>query len=122
MDMLKPMTRISRLISPALTAANPEQLFASAYAACFGSALEAAAEKHGMKAENVSVTAQVSLQQDDSGGFDLSAALEGSIPGVDAATMQQLMQEANGLCPYSKAIRGNVEIDLGTSPEDFISG
>lgn len=91
---------------------NPEQLFALGYSACFGSAVEAAAKKHKIDVKDVSVTAHISLIQEDTGGYRLAAELNVAIPGLDAATVQKLVNDAHQICPYSKATRGNIDVDL----------
>jgi len=91
---------------------NPEQLFACGYAACFGSALEAVAKKRNLDARKAQVTANISLIIEDDGGFRIAAELDVAIAGLDHNTVQKLTEEAHQLCPYSKAIRGNVEVEL----------
>ena len=96
---------------------NPEQLFACGYAACFGSAIEAMAKKENAAVRNVEVHSEVNLNLDDQGGYFLSAALNVVIPGVDAETAQKLVRLAHGICPYSKATRGNIEVKLMVNSE-----
>ena len=91
---------------------NPEQLFAAGYAACFGSAVEAVARKQKLEVSGVRVTAKVSLLQEDSGGYRIAAELDVAIPGLNAATTRKLVEEAHQVCPYSKATRGNIEVEL----------
>lgn len=90
---------------------NPEQLFASGYAACFGSAVQHVAKLQKLEVGEITVNADVSLNQDDK-GFFISAALNVSVPGLDAATAEKLVQDAHQVCPYSKATRGNIEVTL----------
>lgn len=90
---------------------NPEQLFACAYAACFGGAVGAVAKKHGKDASSAAVHADVTLNQND-GGFFIGATLNVSLPGVDKALAETIVQEAHEMCPYSKATRGNIEVKL----------
>ena len=90
---------------------NPEQLFACGYGACFGSAVEAVAKKEQLAIGEVAVQVDVSLNQDDEGYF-ISAALDVSIAGVSQEQAEALVQKAHGVCPYSKATRGNVDIML----------
>lgn len=105
--------RLSFDLTPAQskTGTNPEQLFACGYAACFGSALAAVAKKHTVDASQASVTVEANLNQDDA-GFFLSATIDVSIPGVDSATLERLIEDAHQMCPYSKATRGNIEVTL----------
>jgi osmotically inducible protein OsmC len=90
---------------------NPEQLFAAGYAGCFHSAVHAVARKKGMKVENSSVDAAVSLTPDDT-SFVLSVVLTGHLPGLDQSSADELMEAAHQICPYSKATRGNIEVQL----------
>lgn len=90
---------------------NPEQLFAAGYAACFGGAVEAVAKKQGLNVSPVTVNSEVSLNQDDN-GFFISAVLDVALPTLDAATAQQVVADAHQMCPYSKATRGNINVEL----------
>lgn len=88
---------------------NPEQLFACAYASCFGSALDAVADKEKININGAMVTAHVSLLKEE-GGFRLAAELDVNIPGLDKDTTQKLVNKAHEVCPYSKATRGNIDV------------
>ena len=92
-------------------ATNPEQLFAAGYSACFGSAIMAVAGAGKIKPEAVHVTAEVTLVIN---GHDYSIAvkLKPTIDGVDRATAEQLVHKAHEVCPYSKATRGNVPVEI----------
>ena len=92
---------------------NPEQLFAAGYSACFGGAILAAAglAKVPLKASDVKVTALVNLNKDDSGYF-IDATLDAALNGVSQEQAAQLVSTAHTLCPYSKATRGNVKVQL----------
>jgi osmotically inducible protein OsmC len=90
---------------------NPEQLFACAYAACFGSAVQAVAKKMGIEPGEVQVEAEVSLNQDDE-GFSIGVTLSATLPGTDAATAAKVVAGAHQMCPYSKATRNNVKVQL----------
>lgn len=91
---------------------NPEQLFACGYSACFGSAVDAVAKKEKAGVTKVSIHADVSLHKDDEKGFFLSVVLDAELEGVDDATAQHLVSKAHHVCPYSKATRGNIEVEL----------
>jgi osmotically inducible protein OsmC len=91
---------------------NPEQLFAAGYAACFHSALQVVARRARTSIDDSSVTAQVGIGPNGSGGYGLSVTLVVHIPGVDRARAQELTDQADQVCPYSNAVRGNVEIGL----------
>ncbi|WP_150245523.1 organic hydroperoxide resistance protein [Nocardiopsis quinghaiensis] len=90
---------------------NPEQLFAVGYGACFHGALKATARKDGTSVEDSTVEAQVSIGKSDD-GLDLSVTLTVTIPGVDQAKADELVQGAHQMCPYSRATRGNIEVNL----------
>jgi osmotically inducible protein OsmC len=91
---------------------NPEQLFATGYAACFDSALNLVARMQKVAVQNTEVTAHVSIGKTATGGFGLSAKLEVKIPNIDRALAQQLLEAAHQVCPYSNATRGNIEVTL----------
>lgn len=92
--------------------ANPEQLFAVGYAACYLGALRAAAAKEKVQLpEDTTITARVGLgKRDDGQGFGLEVSLDGSLPGMDRAQAEALMEKAHVICPYSHSIRGNVAV------------
>lgn len=95
---------------------NPEQLFAAGYAACFDSALNLIISKEKIKTTGPSIIkATVGLYQNESQGFGLEVALQGTIPGVDAETAKSLMEKAHAVCPYSNATRGNVDVQLSVA-------
>lgn len=91
--------------------ANPETLFAAGYAACFSGALNLVASQEGVDASESEVTADVTFGKTDS-GFGLAVAITASLPGVDAAKAQELVDKAHQVCPYSKATRGNIEVTV----------
>ena len=94
--------------------ANPEQLFASGYAACFLGALKVVAGKRKVKiADDVSVTAAVGIgPRDDGQGFGLDVALTIALPGIDAGLARELVEQAHVVCPYSHATRGGLDVRL----------
>lgn len=94
---------------------NPEQLFAAGYAACFDSALSLVIRMAKIKTGTTSVTAHVGIGKNDADGFGLAVTLEVNIPDVDVATAEELVAKAHGVCPYSNATRGNVEVTLKTT-------
>lgn len=97
---------------PGGAATNPEQLFAAGYAACFHSALQLVARRADVGITDSSVTAQVGIGRNGDGGFGLSVGLVVDLPGVPPEQAQELVNAADEVCPYSNAIRGNVEIEL----------
>lgn len=100
------------LTKPGGAGTNPEQLFACGYSACFGSAVEAVAKSDGQSISDVKVSAEIALNQDEDGGFFLAAVLNVSMAGVDDETAMALVEKAHQVCPYSKATRGNIEVEL----------
>lgn len=90
---------------------NPEQLFAAGYSACFHSALKRIAGQQGLDVEGSAITARVGLGLDDQ-GFGLAVTLVGQLPTLDASAAEKLMHDAHQVCPYSRATRGNVEVQL----------
>ncbi|MGW0703849.1 organic hydroperoxide resistance protein [Streptomyces sp. NPDC002867] len=90
---------------------NPEQLFAAGYSACFQQALVVVARQEKADITGSTVTAEVGLGKNDD-GFGLIVKLSASIPNVDAATAKDLIEKAHQVCPYSKATRGNITVDL----------
>jgi osmotically inducible protein OsmC len=91
---------------------NPEQLFAAAWSACFESAIELAARNRKIVLPAaVAIDAEVNLNVAEDGHF-LSARLDISLPGVDRATAQALINEAHKICPYSKVTRRNIDVIL----------
>lgn len=95
-------------------ATNPEQLFAAGYAACFDSALNLVARQSIKRIES-KVTAEVSIGKDTDGGFELSVVLNVAINGISLEEAKELVKLAHGVCPYSKATKGNIEVELITT-------
>jgi Ohr subfamily peroxiredoxin len=97
---------------------NPEQLFAAGYAACFIGALKFVASQgggHPKVPNDVSVTATVGIGPRSEGGFGLEVALAVSLPGVDKAAAEKLVQAAHQICPYSNATRNNIDVKLSVA-------
>jgi Ohr subfamily peroxiredoxin len=89
---------------------NPEQLFAAGWSACFEGAIALAAHRQKIKLPvNVAIDAEVDLHLDD-GEYFLSARLNVSIPGIERRIAQELVEDAEGICPYSKATSGNIAV------------
>lgn len=92
---------------------NPEQLFAAGYASCFDSALNLVMHQAKVKPVSPSsVKATVGLHPDSQGGFHLGVSMTVSIPGVGDEEAKKLIEQAHRICPYSNAIRGNVDVRL----------
>lgn len=87
-----------------------ERLFAAAWSACYIGAIELAASRKKIKlTSSPAIDAEIDLNLGDH-GFFLRARLNATIPGVDREVGQELLEAAHGICPYSKAIHGNIEV------------
>jgi Ohr subfamily peroxiredoxin len=94
---------------------NPEQLFAAGYSACFLSALKFVAGKARVALPaNSNVTGTVGIGP-VANGFALAVNLDITLPGLPREQAQQLVSQAHGVCPYSNATRGNVDVTLAVS-------
>ncbi len=92
---------------------NPELLFSAGWSTCFLGALNLVArtEKIALDAATA-ITAQIGFGKDSEGGFGIDAHLIGYLPGFEQSAADELMEKAHGVCPYSKATRGNIEVEL----------
>lgn len=92
-------------------ATNPEQLFAAGYAACFSNAILHVAKQQKLKINAAPVSAKVGISPNSKGGFALSASLAITLdlPNDEA---QQLVAIAHQVCPYSNAVKGNIDVQL----------
>jgi Ohr subfamily peroxiredoxin len=92
---------------------NPELLFSAGYSACFLGALRLVAKNEKISIDDASaITAQIGFGKDSEGGFGLNAHLIGYLPGLEQSVADDLMDKAHGVCPYSKATRGNIDVKL----------
>ncbi|WP_426956205.1 organic hydroperoxide resistance protein [Muricoccus radiodurans] len=92
---------------------NPEQLFAAGYAACFLGALKFVAGQEKVRVPGeATVTAKVGIGPRSEGGFGITADLTVSLPGIERAQAEALVQKAHQVCPYSNATRNNVNVGL----------
>lgn len=93
--------------------ANPEQLFAAGYSACFIGALKVAGQQLKVQVPaNTKVTAVVGIGPRSQGGYGITADLSVELPGVDRADAEKLVATAHQICPYSNAVSGNVDVGL----------
>ncbi|CAI6080294.1 organic hydroperoxide resistance protein [Cohnella sp. JJ-181] len=104
--------KLSQPSASADSATNPEQLFAAGFAACFHSALKLIAKNKGIETEGSEVVAEVSLFKGDGADFRLSVVLNVNVPGLDAGQAQSLAEEAHQVCPYSRATRGDIDVEV----------
>ena len=87
-----------------------ENLFAAAWSACYIGAIQLAAGQRKIKlASEPEVDAEIDLNQAGS-AFFLSARLNVHVPGVEREVAQELIEAAHGICPYSKAVHGNIDV------------
>jgi Ohr subfamily peroxiredoxin len=95
---------------------NPEQLFAAGYAACFGSALQHVlrVRKLNLPVPEVHVTAAIG---ENDGGNQLAVDILAVFTGVEQDAADKLVAEAHQICPYSKATRGNIEVNVSAKAE-----
>lgn len=96
-------------------ATNPEQLFAAGYSACFIGAMKfVAGQSKTSLPSDTSLRAEVGIGKIE-GGFGLDVDLFVSLPGMDKAEAEQLVEKAHHVCPYSNATRGNIDVRLHVS-------
>ncbi|MFP3986518.1 organic hydroperoxide resistance protein [Streptomyces sp. E11-3] len=92
---------------------NPEQLFAAGYAACFASAMSSVARTAKIDVKDVSVTAEVGIGKDTDGGFGLAVIMRVELPDhLEGEPGRQLVEQTHAYCPYSKATRGNIDVEI----------
>lgn len=98
-------------------APNPEQLFAAGYAACFGNAVihvtRARADK--VRDNDIDVVGEVGLIGNGQGGFGLAVTLNVTIAGLDQAQAEEIVQVAHMVCPYSNAVKGNIDVQFNVA-------
>jgi lipoyl-dependent peroxiredoxin len=91
---------------------NPEQLFAAGWSACFLGAIGVAAGKKKVRLpDDRTVDAEVDLGMSE-GGYLLRARLNVKLPGLERDVAQAIVDDAHQICPYSKATRGNIDVEI----------
>ena len=91
---------------------NPEQLFAAGWSACFEGAMAIAARKMNVVLPaGTAIDAEVDLNVDE-GAYFLNARLNVSLPGLDPNVARAVVDAAHQTCPYSKATRGNIDVEI----------
>ena len=91
---------------------NPEQLFAAGWSACFEGAMGIAARKARVTLpDETAIDAEIDLCLDKA-EFFLAARMNVSLPGLDREVAWELIRAAEKICPYSKAIKGNVDVEF----------
>jgi len=91
---------------------NPEQLFAAGYSACFLGAMKFVAMQSKTKLPDTTTVTGIVGIGPITGGFGIEVELKVQIPGFDSAAAQALVEKAHGVCPYSNATRGNINVKL----------
>jgi len=97
------------------TGANPEQLFALGYAACFDNALTMVARQLKLNVTSSRTSAEVGMGQTSAGGYALDIDLYVEVGGLDETEAHKLIEATHKVCPYSNAVRGNVDVRLHVS-------
>ncbi|MCG9577990.1 organic hydroperoxide resistance protein [Vibrio tubiashii] len=92
-------------------ATNPEQLFAAGYSACFSNAILHVAREGKVALKEAPVTAEVGIGPKEQGGFELTVSLASSIDLPQEQALE-LVRVAHQVCPYSNAVRGNIEVEV----------
>jgi lipoyl-dependent peroxiredoxin len=91
---------------------NPEQLYAAGHSACFLGALKFVAMKEKIHlSPETKIDASVGIGPLPT-GFGIEVELKISIPGMERAQAEALVQKAHIVCPYSNATRGNIDVKL----------
>jgi len=95
---------------------NPEQLFAVGYAACFEGALAAVARREKVDLGEVEIESSVDLKTTEDRAFEVGVKLDVSMSGLsDAGQAAQIVAAAHQVCPYSRATRGNIDVELSAN-------
>lgn len=98
-------------------ATNPEALFAAGYSACFNGALNLAAKLKRIRVGETQIKMTITLGKDDAGNFRLGALIEATVPGVTQQQAEELVKDAHNICPYSRATRGNIDVEIRAKAE-----
>lgn len=92
---------------------NPEELFAVGYAACFEGAILTVARRERLEAGDVEIDSKVSLVTAEDRSFNVAVELDVTLPSIeDGEQAIELVRAAHGVCPYSNATRGNIDVTL----------
>jgi lipoyl-dependent peroxiredoxin len=91
---------------------TPEHLFAAGYAACFGGAVEYMGVQMKLRPASVQIDSAVSILGLAAGGFGLAVELHAIVAGLSQEDAEKIVAAGHQLCPYSNAIKGNVEVTI----------
>lgn len=97
-------------------ATNPEQLFAAGYSACFSNAILHVAREAKVTLKSAPVTAQVGIGPNQQGGFALTVSLAATLELPQQQALE-LVKVAHQVCPYSNAVRGNIDVEVTVNGE-----
>lgn len=97
-------------------ATNPEQLFAAGYSACFSNAILHVAREAKVALKNAPVTAEVGIGPNENGGFALTVSLAAELE-LPQEQARELTKIAHQVCPYSNAVRGNIDVKVTVNGE-----
>jgi len=92
--------------------ANPEQLFAAGYAACFSSSVQHVIRVEKLNVQIPTIHLTVGMGRNEAGGFALAVTIIAVFKGIDQMMADTLLDKAHHVCPYSNATRGNIEVTL----------
>lgn len=97
---------------------NPEQLFAAGYSACFNSALSLILSQNKISDANPEVEITIELLKDDTdNGFKLGADIKVTLENMSQQDAEKFVEQAHQFCPYSKATRGNIDVQLDVTAQ-----
>jgi Ohr subfamily peroxiredoxin len=91
---------------------TPEHLFAAGYAACLASACEFFSQQRKINPKTITVKTAVGIGEAPTGGFGLSVEHDVEVRGVSQADAEKIVAAGHQVCPYSRAIRGNVDVTI----------
>ena len=93
---------------------NPEQLFAAGYASCFNGPFDLILKQNKVRGAEPEVTLTVRLEDDpEAESPKLSVSIDAKVKDVlSQEDAEKYLQDAHDFCPYSKATRGNIDVDL----------
>ena len=94
---------------------TPEHLFAAGYAACLGGAIDYQATLLKIKPSSLEVKPGVTIGKSDDGGFGLAVELDVAVGGLSEEDAKKIVEAGHAFCPYSKAIKGNVDVKLNVT-------
>lgn len=95
------------------TATNPEQLFAAGYSACFNSALQSVLRRNQVAYESTEVSASVALYLEPvEHAYSIGVKIRATVKGIPLEEAKKWVDVAHTVCPYSKAVHGNVDVQL----------